>query len=95
MTECSREPSGIVASTNGVLMSTRRRDMRSIRSTRAASSPDARIVVVSSLRPGRAMNTVALQRPEPGHPVTRSSTSRTTDSASPIGGSAEASERSE
>ena len=57
MTTCSREPSGIVASTNGVLMSIRRPDVRSIRSTRSASWPGPRIVVVSSLRPRRAMKT--------------------------------------
>jgi hypothetical protein len=57
ITTCSREPSGIIASTNGVLMSIRRPDVRSIRSTRWASSPGARIVVVSSERPRLAMNT--------------------------------------
>ena len=57
MTTCSREPSGIIASTNGVHMSIRRPDVRSIRSTRSASSPGARIVVVSSLRPRWATNT--------------------------------------
>jgi hypothetical protein len=57
MTTCSREPSGIVASTNGVDMSIRRPEVRSMRSTRSASSPGARIVVVSSDRPRRAMNT--------------------------------------
>jgi hypothetical protein len=57
ITTCRREPSGIIASTNGVLMSMRRPDVRSIRSTRSASSPCPRIVVVSSLRPRRAMNT--------------------------------------
>ena len=57
ITTCSRDPSGIVASTNGVLMSIRRPEVRSIRSTRSASSPGARIVVVSSERPRRATNT--------------------------------------
>ena len=85
MTTCSREPSGSIASTNGVDMSIRRPDVRSIRSTRSASSPGARIVVVSSLRPRLGdehaaglvdpdlldlrVVEVALQRPEAGHPV--------------------------
>jgi hypothetical protein len=57
MTTCSREPSGSIASTNGVLMSIRRPELRSIRSTRSASCPAPRIVVVSSDRPRRATNT--------------------------------------
>ena len=57
MTTCSRDPSGNTASTNGVDMSIRRPEVRSIRSTRSASSPGARIVVVNSDRPRRATNT--------------------------------------
>jgi hypothetical protein len=50
-------PVGHHGVTNGVLMSIRRPDVRSIRSTRSASSPAPRIVVVSSLRPRRTTNT--------------------------------------
>jgi hypothetical protein len=50
-TTCRREPWGIIASTNGVLMSIRRPDVRSIRSTDPASSPGPRIVVAGLLRP--------------------------------------------
>ncbi len=57
ITTCSREPSGIIASTNGWLRSTRRPEVRSIRSTRSASAWVDRIVVVSSERPLRATKT--------------------------------------
>lgn len=56
MTTCSRDPSGVIASRTGVLMSIRRPDVRSISSMRSASSPCPRIVVVSSLRPITALN---------------------------------------
>ena len=46
-----------MASTNGVLTSTRRPDVLSIRSTRSRTSAAVRIVVVSSCRPSRATNT--------------------------------------
>jgi hypothetical protein len=107
MTACSRDPSGIVASRNGVDMPIRRSEVRSTRSTRSASSPGATIVV-SSLRPRRTTNTrpgslirissasgSSSQRCSGPNPATRSSTSRTTASGSTIGGSAEVSDRSE
>ncbi len=57
MTTCSRDPSGNMASTNGVLRSMRRPLLRSIRSTSSATSSLVRMSVVSSERPRRAMNT--------------------------------------
>ena len=57
MTTCSREPSGSIASTNGVERSTRRPDDLSIRSTRSCTWLPDRIVVVSSLRPRLATKT--------------------------------------
>ncbi len=85
MTTCSRVPSGSMASTNGVLRSTRRPDDFSIRSTRSLTWSCDRMVVVSSATPSRATNTraglvdpdlldrrvveVALQRAEAGHGV--------------------------
>ena len=86
MTTCSREPSGSIASTNGVDMSIAAtgRCAASARPGRPARRAP-RIVVVSSLRPragdehpARLVDPdlldlgvveVALQRPEPGHPV--------------------------
>ena len=56
-TTCRRCPDGSIASTNGVLTSTRRPDVLSIRSTRSRTSAVVRIVVVSSCRPSRATNT--------------------------------------
>ena len=99
ITTCSRDPSGNMASTNGVLKSMRRPDVRSIRSTRSATWSAVRITVVSSERPRRAMNT------RPGsliqisstvgssssgcngpNPATRSSTARAASFGSPSGG---------
>src|SRR3954451_9470579 len=57
ITTCRREPSGNIASTNGVDRSTRRPLDFSIFSTRSRTSPDDRMVVVSSLWPRRATNT--------------------------------------
>src|SRR4051794_36815060 len=57
MTTCRREPSGSIASTKGVDKSTRRPDDFSIRSTSDRTSSAVRMVVVSSLRPARAMKT--------------------------------------
>ena len=58
ITTCSREPSGSIASTNGVDRSTRRPEDFSIFSTRSRTSSAVRIVVVSSCTPRRAMNTL-------------------------------------
>ena len=55
---CSRDPSGSIASTNGVDRSTRRPEDFSIFSTRSRTSSAVRIVVVSSCTPRRAMNTL-------------------------------------
>ena len=57
MTTCSRLPSGSIASTNGVLRSTRRPVVLSIFSTRSRTCASPRIVVVSSERPRRATKT--------------------------------------
>jgi hypothetical protein len=57
MTTYSRDSSGMISLTNGALMSIGRPEVRSIRSTRPASCPAPRFVVVSSLRPRRAMKT--------------------------------------
>ena len=58
MTTCSREPSGRVASTNGLLRATRRPLLLSIRSTRSRTSSAVRIVGVSSAMPPRATKTL-------------------------------------
>ena len=58
MTTCRREPSKRVASTNGEERSTRLPELRSIRSTRSRTASAVRIVVVSSLMPPRATNTL-------------------------------------
>ncbi len=55
---CRREPSGSIASTNGVDRSTRRPEDLSIFSTRSRTSSPVRIVVVSSCTPRRAMKTL-------------------------------------
>lgn len=58
MTTCSREPSGSVASTNGLLRSTRRPLLLSMRSTRSRTSSAVTIVGVSSATPPRATKTL-------------------------------------
>ncbi len=58
MTTCRREPSWSVASTKGDERSTRRPELRSIRSTRSRTSSAVRIVVVSSATPPRATKTL-------------------------------------
>jgi len=58
MTTCSRDPSGSIASTNGVLRSTRRPVLLSIFSTRSDTWAAVKIVVVSSDLPRRATKTL-------------------------------------
>src|SRR5699024_9694706 len=56
-TTCRRDPSGSMASTNGWDRSTRRPDVRRIRSMRSSSSPTLSFVVVSWWTPSTAMKT--------------------------------------
>ncbi len=107
MTTCRRDPSGRAASTNGSDKSMRRPDVRSIRSTNSYTWLGARIVVVNSVRPRLAMNTLpgsliqisstsgsSNQRCNGPKPATESRTERATSRSSPTGGSEEDSARS-
>ena len=62
MTTCSWEPSGIVASTNGVLMSIRRPAAAASIDERPAGLDEPDLL-------NRRIVEIARQRPEPGHPV--------------------------
>jgi hypothetical protein len=97
---CSRLPSGSVASTNGCDRSMRRPVGFSIRSTRSRTRSAVSTVVVSSLRPPRAMKTLVGSLTQISStdgssryccngpsPARVSNSRRATTSASPSGGS--------
>ena len=109
MTACSRDPSGSMASTNGVAeVEPPARGLQHPLDQVGHLARRSRIVVVSSVRPRRATNTrpgsliqisstsgSSSQRCSGPKPATASSTARATRGGSSTGGSAEASARRE